>query len=180
MKRFEISPHGGRLVDRAVKDVKGREYWLKRAEHMKKLGINEKHLSDLEMIATGAFSPLEGFMTQRDYESVIENMRLHSGLVWTLPVTLDVPKETASEIQENTVVGVTFKGKIVGTMQIEEKYNYDKEREARLVYRTADKKHPGVKNLYSQGDVYVGGKITLIDTPEHKFQEYFYTPEPTC
>lgn len=177
MKRFEISPHGGLLVDRAVKDAKGKDYWLKRAEHMKKLEIREKHLSDMEMIATGAFSPLEGFMTQKDYESVIENMRLYSGLVWTLPITLDISKETSREIQENIVVALTFNKKIVGTMQIEEKFIYDKEKEARLVYRTTNKEHPGVRNLYDQGDVYVGGKITLIDTPKHKFPEYFHTPE---
>jgi len=177
MKRFEISPHGGRLVDRVVKDAEEKEYWMKRAEHMKKLEITEKQLSDLKMIATGAFSPLEGFMTKRDYESVIENMRLYSGLVWTLPITLDVSKDVAMEVQENAVVALTFNQKIVGTMQIEEKYAYNKEKEAQLVYKTTDKEHPGVRNLYDQGNMYLGGKITLIDAPEHKFSKYFYTPQ---
>lgn len=177
MKRFEISPHGGVLINRTVEDPEEKEKLIKKAECMKKLEIGEKHLSDLEMIATGAFSPLEGFMTKNDYESVLNNMRLSSGFIWPIPITLDVSDNVASQIDENTVVALTFKDKIVGIMQIEEKYKYSKEIEAQLVYKTMSKEHPGVRELYSQGEIYIGGKIIMINAPKHQFSEYFYTPK---
>jgi sulfate adenylyltransferase len=130
------------------------------------------------MISTGVFSPLAGFMGRDDYESVIEDMHLSSGLAWSMPVTLATEEEGAKYLKEGaTVALVDSSGKPIGTMLLEERYRYDKEREAREVYRTTDKDHPGVANLYRRGDVLLGGEVELIQPPERgPFPQHYYEP----
>ncbi len=137
-----IAPHGGQLVDRRVPEDERQER-LREARGLTRFSLDPRALSDLQMIATGVFSPLEGFMLREDYESVVEDMRLASGLAWSMPVTLAAEEEAAKYLKEDSVVAlVNSSGEPVATMLLRERYRYDKEREAREVYRTTDKDHP--------------------------------------
>jgi sulfate adenylyltransferase len=130
------------------------------------------------MISTGVFSPLEGFMLREDYESVVEDMRLGSGLAWSMPITLSVDEERAGALEEGTEVAlVDGSGEPVATMTLRERYRYDKELEARMVYRTTDADHPGVAALYRQGDVLLGGEVDLLrEADPGRFPRYYCTP----
>ncbi len=131
------------------------------------------------MISTGVFSPLTGFMVQEDYDSVVETMHLANGLVWSLPITLSVSDEEAGTIGEGDEIALTDgTGRVLATMTVEDRYSYDKEREAREVFGTTSDEHPGVAAVYRQEDVLLGGEITLlVDDPNPKpFPEYHYTP----
>jgi sulfate adenylyltransferase len=172
-----IAPHGGDLVNRVVPEQERRERSMEAAE-LQKVPLSARALSDLQMISTGVFSPLEGFMARDEYESVVEDMRLKDGLTWSLPVTLSTDEEKARELSENSEIAlVDGTGEPVATMVIRELYGYDKEREARMVYRTTDTDHPGVAAVYRQGDILLGGEVDLLHPPdEGRFPRYYYTP----
>jgi len=175
-----IKPHGGRLVNKTVSE-KDKEILKEKIFIFKSIKLEKRQISDLEMIATGAYSPLEGFMNKEDYESVVHNMRLSNGLVWSIPITLPVTKQEADhlEIEEDISLLNEF-GTVLAILHLEEKYLYDKELEAEKVYRTKDRKHPGVNALYSQGGTLLSGKITFIEKPKHtEFIKYYLTPEET-
>lgn len=173
-----IAPHGGELVNRLAPESE-RPDRLKKAEELKKIELGPRELSDLEMISTGVFSPIRGFMTSGDYSSVVENMRLANGLVWSLPITLSASDEEVDGLSEGDEISLADgDGRIVATMNVEDLYAYDKKREAREVYRTEDEEHPGVANLYAQGDTLIGGEVTLLE-PEpnaRNFPKYYYEP----
>ncbi|BCB03454.1 sulfate adenylyltransferase [Bacillus sp. KH172YL63] len=172
-----ISPHGGKLIDLVMKGIE-RELWLTKASAFpSSITLDSWGLSDLVLISTGAFSPLTGFMGQRDYLNVLKDMRLSNGLVWSLPITLPIPKQ----LQETLSIGesVSLKGKdgvIYGTMEIEEMYEYSKEAEALFVFKTLDKLHPGVKKTFEKDDVYVAGPVRLLAFPPI-FKDSFKSPE---
>ena len=173
-----IAPHGGKLVDRMAPEGQRAEL-LQRAETLSKVTLGPRSLSDLEMISTGVFSPLTGFMVREDYDSVVETMHLSNGLVWSLPITLSVSEEEAGEISEGEEIALADgTGRVLATMAVEDRYTYDKEREAREVFGTTNDEHPGVAAVYRQEDVLLGGEITLlVDDPNPKpFPEYHYTP----
>jgi len=174
-----IQPHGSKLVSRVVEDEK-KEELLEKAKLLKKIKLNSHEVSDLEMISIGCFSPLEGFLKEDDYKSVVENCRLSNDLVFTIPITLSATKEEVKYLKENEDIALTDYKEILGILHLEQIYNYDKKREAEFVYKTTDKSHPGVAYLYSQGEFLLGGKITLINRPMHKeFQEYWFDPLQT-
>jgi len=174
-----IQPHGSKLVSRVVEDEK-KEELLEKAKLLKKIKLNSHEVSDLEMISIGCFSPLEGFLKEDDYKSVVENCRLSNGLVFTIPITLSATKEEVKYLKENEDIALTDYKEILGILHLEQIYNYDKKREAEFVYKTTDKSHPGVAYLYSQGEFLLGGKITLINRLMHKeFQEYWFDPLQT-
>lgn len=175
-----IKPHGGKLVNRVLRG-EAREMALEKSKHLKALKLSPTPISDLELIAVGALSPLTGFMKKADYESVVERMRLTNGLVWTIPITLPVSKDFAGglEIGEEIVL-TTEEGFILALLTIEEKYPYDKSKEARVVYKTTEEAHPGVARLYRQGDVLLGGDIQLLNrVPGQPFQEFRHDPAQT-
>jgi len=173
---FSISPHGGTLVNRVLRGVI-REAALERAGELSRIQLHPVSVSDLELIAVGAFSPLTGFMGRPDYESVVETMHLANGLVWGLPITLAVEKGTAEGIREGDEVALYEEDHLLGLMMVEEKFGYDKVREAREVFRTTDEAHPGVARLYAQGDVLLGGPITLLNRPkDQSFPQFRHDP----
>lgn len=140
------------------------------------------------MIANGAMSPITGFMCCEDYNSVINNMRLKDGQVWSLPITLAVSRECANGNktgEEIALVEAQAKtngkaGHILGVMKVEEKFEYAKQHEARQVYRTTDTAHPGVARLMQQGEACLGGEIWLVDRPAQAgFPEYRRDPAET-
>jgi len=163
--RLETPPHGGKLVNRIASPEEAAAL-RERGPHLKKIHLPGRRLSDLEMIAVGAFSPLEGFLGRADYENVVVNKRLANGLPWTIPITLAVTQEEAEALSLGEEIALVDKfERVVAIFFLEEKYAYDREREARLVYGTTDERHPGVRALYRRGGVYLGGKITLLERP---------------
>jgi len=179
-----IRPHGGVLIDRVMRgEVK--EAVRERAKEMIKVPLDPMGLSDVEMIATGAFSPLTGFMRRADYDRCIDEMRLANGVVWSVPVTLAVEKDLGDCVQEGQEVALCEDERILAVMEVAEKYPYNrkvKEREARQVYRTDEEAHPGVARLYGRGDVLLGGDIWLVDWPsaiKSEFPELRHTPAET-
>ncbi len=175
-----IRPHGGRLIHRLL-EGREREEWLERAEKLPKVQLNSRQLSDVELIAIGAFSPLEGFMGQRDYDSVVDRQRLASGLPWTIPVTLAVAKEDAKRVGKSSEVALTnSEGQVVAVLHLEEVYRFDREHEAQLVLKTASEVHPGVRYLKSVGDHCLAGPISLLRRPDRgEFANYLLDPKET-
>jgi sulfate adenylyltransferase len=168
-------PHGGALVNRRAPEEE-REERKQRAEELRKIALGPRTLSDLEMISSGVFSPLRGFMVREDYESVVDGMRLAGGLVWSMPITLSVGEEEANSIGEEIAL-TDEAGEVVATMVVEDRYSYNKEREATEVYRTTDPQHPGVATLLRQGEVLLGGEIELLQPLDRgPFPHYYYEP----
>ena len=160
-----IEPHGGVLVDRFLTkpgEVPPQESFAT----LPRVSLSAQQLSDLELIANGAFSPLEGFLTREAYASILRSMRLPNGTVWPIPIALAVNRTEAASLKEGTDVAlVDTEGAPAGILHLEERYLYDKEEEARLVYRTTDEAHPGVRYLYQQGEVLLGGKVHAFPRP---------------
>ena len=176
-----VSPHGGTLINRKVAPGE-EESFSERAKSLPSIRLDPRQASDLEMISIGAFSPLQGFMSRADYEEVVSSMHLASGEAWSMPVTLSVDGETASGIPDGAEIALRDEdGRLIGSMIVEEKYTYDKEKEAGLVYRTTDEAHPGVANLYAQGPVLLGGPVLYLQPPRQlaPFHEYRFEPEET-
>ncbi len=178
--RTEIAPHGGKLINAFVTGDAA-EALREKAQNLQKIYLADRRLSDLEMIGNGAFSPLDGFMNRGDYENVVINKRLANGLPWTIPITLAVTADEAESLKQDEEVALIDKfDNILAVMTLEDIYKYDKQREAREVYRTDDEAHPGVKNLYRRGDIHLGGKIqVLAQRSDANFPEYRLTPEQT-
>ncbi|MCL5256321.1 MAG: sulfate adenylyltransferase [Chloroflexi bacterium] len=154
---------------------------LEQAGHFHRLQLNAREFSDLEMIATGAMSPLEGFMGKADYSKVVDEMHLANGLPWTIPITLSTSKVELGGVREGQAVALTNESQeIVAVMQVEEIFTYDKEAEAQKVYRTTDQAHPGVAALYRQGELLIGGPVVVLELPQHTdFLEYRLRPAET-
>ena len=174
-----IPPHGGQLIDREVtgQEAKALE---ERARSLPSLRLSSRALSDLEMIAVGSFSPLEGFMTRRQYRSVVDEMHLAEGLPWSLPVTLAASRDEAASFKDGQQVALADEsGAPLAVLDLEERFDYDKEAEAQAVYRTTEEAHPGVAALYAQSEVLLGGRITLFRRPPAAFAEHRLTPAQT-
>ena len=179
-----VRPHGGVLVDRVLRG-EVRNAVRERAEQMVRVPLGQMGLSDLELLAAGAFSPLTGFMRQADYERCVGEMRLTNGLIWSIPVTLAVDKELSDRIQEGQEVALCEGDRVLAVMEVAQKYPYGrsvKEREAREVYQTTDEAHPGVARVYRRGEVLLGGDIWLVDWPavtQTEFPELRHAPAET-
>ena len=175
-----IEPHGGTLINRIV-DGESKNKLEQKARGLEQITINSREISDLEMIATGGLSPLEGFMSKQDYASVVDLMRLKNGLPWTIPITLNAARKDAERLKEGSDVAlINEQERLLGILHLEEKYGFDKEHEAQQVLRTTDEKHPGVQYLKSIGDTYLGGKVSLINRPVHEnFSSYRLDPRET-
>src|SRR5215471_6190426 len=174
-----IKPHGGKLVNREVTG-RDRERLVEAAIDLPVLRLKPREVSELELIATGAYSPLEGFLNQSDYSLVCAGMRLSSGVVWPLPITLSITNQQARTLRRFEDVALYQENHLLGILHLADKYRYDKEREAELVYRTTDPAHPGVRALYHQGDWLLGGKISLLNRPrDPAFLRYRRDPAET-
>lgn len=172
-----IAPHGGQLVNR-IATAEQRDEFLSKADVLPQVQLDERAVSDLEMIAIGGFSPLTGFMNQEDYDRVVSQMRLANGVVWSIPITLSVSEEIASSLTEGNLIRLDNpKGEFIGVLQLTQKYRYDKNKEAINVYRTDDINHPGVQVLYNQGSVHLAGDIWLLQRKPHpQFPTYQIDP----
>jgi sulfate adenylyltransferase len=171
-----IAPHGGTLIVNLASEAENAAL-LARAEALPRIVIGSRQLADLEMLANGAYSPLTGFMGQVDYLSVVNDMHLSNGLPWSIPITLPVQTEQAASLKVGTEVAlVNAEGVLQAVLTIQEIYSYDKQLEARKVYRTEEEQHPGVKIVYQQGDVLLGGPVRIVSLQEQVFARYRYTP----
>lgn len=172
-----IPPHGGTLIDRTLRGTL-REAALERAAHLPRVTLDAVALSDLELIGNGAFSPLTGFMDQMTAISVIEDMYLPNGLVWSIPITLRVSEEQASQFKIGQELALEDgDGRLVGLLELSDMFRTDKEREAELVFRTTSDTHPGVARLYRQGDICLAGEVWQINGPQNPpFGEFRLNP----
>ena len=171
-----IAPHGGELVPNMASEVE-RVDLQERARGLPEITVGSRQLADLEMLAIGAYSPLSGFMKRADYLGVVNNMHLENGLPWSVPITLSITSEQATSLKEGERLAlVNEQGTLQAVMLLEEKYGYDKQHEASKVYRTTEEAHPGVKVVYQQGDVLLGGAVRVVALPNQAFAEYRFTP----
>ncbi|MEK5261792.1 sulfate adenylyltransferase [Paenibacillus sp. SEL3] len=176
-----ILPHGGTLVDKIITGPEQKAL-LQTARELFPIRVNSWTISDLDLIGVGAFSPLTGFMNESDYRSVVTDMRLADGTVWSIPITLAVAESIASELklgQQVALVGETD-GTIYAVLNIESIYQVDQAEEARRVFKTDDPAHPGVNKLLDRPATYVGGSVQVLNRPEPtQFSEFYYTPSQT-
>lgn len=174
-----ISPHGGALVNREVAGPE-RERLIAAAPTLPALRLGPRAVSDLELIATGAYSPLEGFLGEADYISVRDGMRLASGAAWSLPITLSVTKREADALRVGADVALYEGEHLLGALHLAEIYRRDTAREATQVYRTTDAAHPGVRAIYDEGEWLLGGRVSLVNRPRARaFKSYRKDPAET-
>lgn len=174
-----ITPHGGRLINREVSGAE-RERLIKDSVRRPGLQLTARAISDLELIAVGGYSPLDGFLDSRNYESVLQRMLLSDDTPWPIPITLSVSDDQAKELEEGTDVGLYQGEELIAVLHLSEKFTYDKKQEAEFVYRTTDEAHPGVRALYSQGNWLLAGRISLVNRPRDlSFPEYRKNPAET-
>ncbi|KAA6451913.1 sulfate adenylyltransferase [Bacillus swezeyi] len=167
----ENQPHGGILVNRF--DVC---HQADQARH--EVELDDMALSDLELIATGGYSPLTGFLNEQDYQSVVEEMRLSNGIPWSIPITLPVEKNALTRIDIGDSVKLVKDKTVYGVLTVTDLYPADKLKEAVHVYRTADLRHPGVKKLFERPSVYMAGPITMIRRPQREnFGRFYLDPK---
>jgi sulfate adenylyltransferase len=163
-----IAAHGGELINRTGErpdDI----------DSLETLTLTSRELSDLDMLACGGLSPLEGFMGPDDYESVLESMRLANGLPWALPVCLSVDEPPTGDRVALSGLG----DKTYAVLDVEEVFEYDKQREAQQSFRTTDDAHPGVAGLYTQKALYLAGRVTVFERAEPPFPELAMDPAET-
>ena len=163
-----IAPHGGTLVSR----VGERPATL---DGLERIVLSPRELADLDMIASGALSPLTGFMGKADYDRVVDEMKLADGAIWALPVTLAV----AAAPSGDTVVLTDEAGTPLATLAVSEVYEYDAKREAEKCFRTTDEAHPGVARIYAQPGRYLAGEVTVFLRQPSSFPDLALDPAQT-
>ncbi|HEX9717942.1 MAG TPA: sulfate adenylyltransferase [Actinomycetota bacterium] len=176
-----IAPHGGTLVNLLAFEAEG-ERLAQEAEHHPKIKVNDRELSDLEMLSVGALSPLTGFQGEKDHHSVLETMHLPNGLPWAIPVTLSLQEEEVKRIggAESVTLMTGQSTRPLAVLEVQEIFRRDKKKEALAVFLTEDLAHPGVKALHDAGDYCLAGDIRAIRLPEHDtFGRYRLTPAET-
>ncbi|MBH0229465.1 sulfate adenylyltransferase [Halobacillus yeomjeoni] len=162
-----ISPHGGVLINRWIQEKEVKEL-------NGSIEIDAMALSDLELIANGAYSPLTGFLNEENYYSVVDRLRLADGTPWSIPITLPISEEKAEELQPKDYYKLIHNGIVYGVIEVEEVFKPDKVKEAENVYLTTEQEHPGVKKLFDRPDFYVAGDIQLFRKPEKQHDDRFY------
>ncbi|MHC4846678.1 MAG: sulfate adenylyltransferase [Planctomycetota bacterium] len=172
-----IPAHGGRLINRIASGTQ-RDTLLAIAASAPRLKLNSRELSDLEMIGTGAMSPLEGFMGSVDLGSVTATSRLANGVVWPMPVTLS---NKGLDVKEGEDIALEDEqGNLIGLLHMRERYSFDKDVEAQGCLGTTDEAHPGVQYLKSIGDEYLAGPVWVLNMPKYDFaNDHRLTPRET-
>ena len=176
-----IAPHGGTLVDLVV-GADAAPALAAEAANLPKVVVSERELSDLEMLAVGALSPLTGFQDERDYHAILETMHLAGGLAWAIPVTLSLTEDDAHRLGgADSVALLPSEGTTpLAVLRISQIYKRDRQKEAVAVYRTDDAEHPGVAALVAAGDFCAAGTLEVIALPSHDdFLKYRLTPAQT-
>lgn len=174
-----LTPHGGVLQDLIARDSSKKDALISEAASLQSIDLTDRQLCDIELILNGGFSPLTGFNTKADYESICNDMRLVSGQIWSIPITLDVSEETAKQFEEGqrVVLRDPRDDSPLAIITIADIYKPNKETEAKKVFR-GDPEHPAIKYLFdTAGDYYIGGELDAISLPKHyDYTEFRKTP----
>ena len=174
-----IAAHGGELKELLATGDEAKAL-AERAAGLPLLTLDAKRATDLELLAVGAYSPLDGFMLRAEYEAVVGDARLPSGLAWGAPVTLPVSSEQAAGLAGHDVALAAPDGTPLAVLSVAEAYDYDRAAEAEGVFGTSDRAHPGVEALYAQGDVLLGGRLAVFALPpDPQFPQHRLTPRQT-
>ena len=174
-----IPPHGGTLVNLLAADPAS---LATEAANLPKVTVSERELADLEMLATGALSPLTGFQGERDYHAILDTMHLTDGLAWAIPVVLSLSEDDVHKVGGADSIALCPGDGVdpIAVLRLTERFARDKHKEATSVYRTDDLEHPGVKALYDAGDQCVAGALEVIALPAHDdFVNYRLAPAET-
>lgn len=178
MAKTLINPHGGTLINRVLTGSERAEAQA-RASTLKSVTLSERNLADVECIATGIYSPLTGFVTEEDYYSIVDDMRLSNGLAWSIPITLQTHEGDAFQKGDEVALKLAD-GTVLAIMNVSDVYTPDQSKEAQKVYGTSDDAHPGVAAVKEAGGAYLGGSIEVInDFPANDFSAYNFTPAET-
>ncbi len=176
-----IPPHGGALVERLLPQQEA-DAAAARAAELPRVELSRRERCDLELLGVGAFSPLTGFMNRAQFDGAVDAMHLPTGEPWAVPITLSTTGEQADSLNDGQEVALydPESDRILAVLHLEEKYEHDRRRECREVYKTADTEHPGVATVMSQGEVCLGGPVDVIALPPHEnLREYRWTPRQT-
>lgn len=170
--------HGNReIVERVMPVSEAR----KRIRGLKKVDVTGRCARECIDIAYGFFTPLQGFMGREDVDAVCEKMTLKDGILWSIPIVLDVEGEEVKEkgIKEDDTILLTFSGKPLAILEVEDIFGYEKAKMAEAVLGTTDERHPGVRMINKLKDTFIGGKVTLVNPPEFQppFDKFWYTPK---
>ena len=175
-----VPPHGSETVKPLLLPETERLEESRRAEKLRKIPLDSRAVSDVFMLAMGAYTPLDGFMGHDDWRGSCVDMKLASGLFWPIPITLPIDKDLADSIHANEEVALVDAetGEILAVMEVQEKYSIDKRIEAEHVYRTTDPKHPGVAKVLDQGDVNLAGRVMVLSEGEYpvKYSDLYIRP----
>ena len=176
-----IKPHGGTLINR-IAQGKEKEELIKQAQKFYKINIQDRYVSDCEMIAIGGFSPLTGFMDKDTAILVIEKMELPGGVIWSIPILLPISKTNHSKIKNGDKVILQDKyDRIIAIIEVSEKFTLDLENYCQKVFKTTEIAHPGVKAVKEAGNYFIAGDMKLINRPlrEKIDKNYFKDPLQT-
>ncbi len=171
-----VGPHGGKLINRVLKD---KAEVLKHENEFEFIKVNTDVIREVENIAFGVYSPLEGFLNKEDFESVLNRKRLANGVPWTIPIVFDLDDKVAEKLTKGQKIFFQYNNKPVALFTIEEKFNFSKDEYASKIYGTTDIKHPGVQRVQNMNNTLVSGKIDLISSSLTEFQNYYLHPKET-
>ena len=176
---MSLPPHGGKLVDRVL-STQEKAKVMSRLPELPKLTVSRETISELQNLARGVFSPLEGFLNRREILSVASEGHLTNGLPWTIPILLSADDESASAVREGqTIILVGEKQQPLAQLSVKEKFRLDKALVARGVFGTDDQKHPGVQALLGCPDTFLAGDIDLLEDIRSPYERYHLTPRET-
>ncbi len=182
MSKKLIPPHGGELKPLML-EGDALSTAMEQAKNLAEVRLTSRETSDLIMMAIGAFSPITGFMGQKDYLSVVEKMEMSDGTLWPIPITLSVTEDQANKLSIGDEIALIDdeSGTLMGSMTIEEKYTYDKKHEAEHVFKTEDEAHPGVEKIYDQHDILLAGPVKAFSEGHYpeEFGDYYARPAET-
>ena len=169
-----VTPNGGKLVNRVVAHPLEKSY----IDSLEKIQLNNSQQLDLEQIAIGTYSPLDGFMIKTELESVLDTLRLPNNTIWPIPILLDINREKADKINKGDVVALlNDSNDFIGTITVEDKFTYDKTILVEKLYGQIDSKHPGAQLVNSLQPIFIGGKISLYNRKKREYDKYQLTPK---
>ncbi len=181
-----VPPHGSNVLIPLLAPEAEIPGELSRAATLRKVPMSSRETSDFIMLAMGAYTPLEGFMSKADWHGVCAEMKTASGLFWPIPITLSATRELADSIAVGETVTLTDQdsGEIMGMLEVSEKYalgKEDKEFECQHIFRTTDPKHPGVEKVMGQAEVNLAGRVTALSEGVYpkQYKGFYYRPAET-
>jgi sulfate adenylyltransferase len=171
-------PHGGQLVNRVLAG-KEKTKALREIAELERIQVSKDQVNDIENVSKGVYSPLEGFLTYEELKSVLYRKRLPNDVPWTMPIVLDAQKHEVEKIKEGDILALFSGNQPLALLQLEEKYKFQKKELVRKTYGTFDPAHPGVANITRMGEVFLAGKISLIEDPKSPYSRYKLSPMET-